>query len=201
MKRMSVRVGAIVLAGLATACASGPPGPPGGEGARGPGMSGGLLQEAKIARPIALLFVGMDSNRDLVLDREELEAAIPHEFAGADTDQSGVLTGFELVDRCTRMMGDKEAQPDLRAMDTDMNYTVTLHEFTVALRHEFERMDRNQDGVLTRAEMLMDAPRQQMGGPSQGGQGAPQGQGGGRGRPPGGGGPGGGPGGGGGSPF
>lgn len=187
-------VGAALLSTLTAAgCASGPPGgPPSGADGRMPGAS---LQEAKIARPIALLFVGLDSNRDLTLDREEFEAAIPREFAGADADQSGLLTGFELVDWGVKMMGGKEAQPDLRAMDNDMNYTVTLHEFTVVLRHEFDRMDRNQDGVLTRAEMLTDAPRQQMGGPAQGG-GSPQGQGGGRGRPPGGGGGGRGPGGG-----
>ncbi len=184
--------------GCATACASGPPGPPSGgppDGAR----AGGMLQEAKIARPIAILFTGMDANRDLVLSREEFEAAIPTEFARADVDHSGVITGFEMTDWCRLMMGDKEAQPDMRAADTDMNYTITPAEFSVALRHEFDHMDKDQDGRITRAEMLMDAPQRMMG--REGGQGGGQGQSGGRGRPggsggrgPGGGGPGGGPG-------
>jgi Ca2+-binding EF-hand superfamily protein len=193
MNRM--RAGAILLAGLAAGCASGPPGPPGG----GPpgDARGGALQESKITRPIALLFTSLDTNDDLIVSEDELTAAIPREFANADADQSGVLTGFEMADWCASALGDKEAQPDLRAMDNDMNYTVTEHEFAVALQHEFDRLDRNQDGRLTRAEMLMDAPRSQMGGPG-GQQGAPQGQGGGRGRPPGGGR---GPGGGGGQPF
>ena len=89
--------------------------------------------------------------------------------------------------------------PDMRAADTDMNYTITPQEFAIALRHEFTRMDKDQDGRITRAELLMDAPRSMMG--REGGQGGGQGQGGGRGRPsggggrgPGGGGPGGGPG-------
>lgn len=194
MKRM--RAGALLLAGLAAGCASGPPGPPGG----GPpgDARGGALQESKITRPIALLFTSLDTDDDFIVSKDELDSAIPREFARADADQSGVLTGFEMADWCALVLGDKEAQPDLRAMDNDMNYTVTQHEFAVALRHEFDRMDRNQDGFLTRAELLMDAPRSQMGPGGQ--QGAPQGQGGGRTRPPGGGGRGPG-GGGGGQPF
>ena len=181
MQRTRAIISVLAL-GCATACASGPPGPPGGgppDGAR----PGGMLQEAKIARPIAILFTGMDANRDLVLSREEFEAAIPTEFARADVDHSGVVTGFEMTDWCRLMMGDKEAQPDMRAADTDMNYTITPAEFSVALRHEFDRMDKDQNGIITRAEMLMDAPQRMMG--LEGGpRGPPGGQSGGRGRPP-----------------
>jgi Ca2+-binding EF-hand superfamily protein len=147
-----------------------------------------MLQEAKITRPVALLFTGMDANRDLLATSDELNVAIDVEFARADADHSGVITGFEMVDWCTAVLGDGQALPDLRAMDPDLSYTVTPHEFTVALRHEFERLDKNGDSVLTRAEMLMDAPRMQMG--PGGGQGAPGGgqKRGGGGRGPGGGG-------------
>ncbi|MEQ1784341.1 MAG: hypothetical protein ABMA14_23555 [Hyphomonadaceae bacterium] len=188
----------LLAIGCATACASGPPGPPGG-GPPGGERPGSMLQEAKIARPIAILFTGMDANRDLIFSKEELEAAIPLEFTRADVDSSGVLTGFEMTDWCRLMMGDKEAQPDMRAADTDLNYTITPLEFTIALRREFAHMDKDQDGRITRAELLMDAPPRMMGR-----EGGPQGPSGGRGRPPGGGGrgpggsgPGGGPGGGG----
>ena len=34
-----------------------------------------------------------------------------------------------------------------------MNYTITPEEFTIALRHEFNRMDKDQDGRLARAEL------------------------------------------------
>ena len=177
---------------MAAGCASGPPGPPGGAPpGEGPGRQ---LQEAKITRPIALLFTSLDTNDDFIVSKSELDDAIPREFGRADADKSGVLSGFEMADWCTLVLGDKEAQPDLRAMDNDLNYTVTEQEFAVALRHEFNRMDRNQDGFLTRTEMLTDAPRMQMGAPG-GQQGGPP-PGGGR-RPPGGGR---GPGGGGGQP-
>jgi hypothetical protein len=156
-----------------------------------------MLADAKIARPVAILFTGFDVNGDLLLSKQELEAAIPMEFVRADADASGVLTGFELVDWSTVMLGFKEAQPDLRAMDADMTYTVTATEFAIALRREFDLLDRDKNGVLMRAEMLMDAPRSpQMMAPAGGQPRRPPG-----GRGPGGGGPGqGGPPGGGGSP-
>ena len=152
----------VLMLGSAAACASGPPEPPGGGPPDGE-HPGSLLQEAKFARPVAILFTGMDANRDLVLTREELEAAIPLEFARADVDHGGVITGFEMTDWRRLMMGDKEAQPDMRAADTDMNYTVTPEEFIIALRHEFNRVDKDQDGRIARAELLIDAPQRLMG--------------------------------------
>lgn len=194
MKQLRASAPALASLLLAAGCASGPPGPPGGpDGPPGAGR-GGQLQESKITRPVALFFTSLDTNDDFIVSKSELDDAIPREFGRADTDQSGVLTGFEMADWCALVLGDKEAQPDLRAMDNDLNYTVTEHEFAVALRHEFNRMDRNQDGFLTRAEMLTDAPRMQMGAPGGQQGGAPSGGG----RRPSGGGRG--PGGGGGQP-
>ena len=200
MHRVGMRAAALAAGLIVSACASGPPEgrPPGGGPPGGPRGQGGMLQESKIARPVALLFTGMDANRDLLATADEVEAAITPEFARADVDGSGVITGFEMIDWSKLMLGDGGALPDLRSMDTDMNYTVTPIEFATALRHEFDRLDKNGDKVLTRAELLMDAPMRMQGG---GGQGAPGGgqqpRGGGRGAGRGGGG---GPPGGGGSP-
>lgn len=200
MQRRIVRI-AVAMSGLmVAACASGPPdGPPGGQGGPGGGAGPGRLQEAKVARPVAILFTSMDANRDLIVTREELDAGIEAEFARADADRSGVITGFEMMDWGKSVLGDAEAQPDLRAMDSDLNYTVTAAEFATALRHEFERLDVNGDKVLTRAELLMAAPMRMQGGGGGGGAPSGGGQRGGRGGRGGGGGP---PsGGGGGSPF
>lgn len=201
MHRNGARVVAVVLSCLASACASGPPGPPGGGPPGGPGGGpGAQLQESKITRPVALLFTGMDTNRDLVVSTDELNHGIDQEFARADVDKSGVITGFEMADWCKAVMGDAAAMPDLREMDTDMNYTVTPHEFATALKHQFERMDKNGDGLLTREEMLIDAPHMRMGG-EVAGPGGQKPSGGGRGRGGGGGGRGPGGGGGGSPPF
>jgi Ca2+-binding EF-hand superfamily protein len=123
------------------------------------------LQEAKVARPVALLFVGMDIDHNLIVTEDELNKGIDAEFARADQDKSGVITGFEMMDWGKAVLGDSEALPDLREMDTDMNYTVTPPEFATALRHAFQRMDVNGDGALTRAEMLFEIPNMRMGAP------------------------------------
>lgn len=174
---------------LFAGCASGPPeGPP-----RGGPPSGGMLQESKVARPVALLFTGMDANHDFVVTLDELDAAVDAEFARADVDGSGVVTGFEMVDWGKTVLGDGEALPDLRAMDTDMNYTVTPREFAVGLRHEFERLDKDGDKMLTRAELLIETPTRMHGGaapessqqrPNSGGRGGGRGGGGGGGDRP-----------------
>lgn len=167
-----------------SACASQERGrPPGGPGG---GFAGGQLQESAIARPVSLLFVGFDTNDDQVTTSEELAAGLKTEFARADRDKDGFISGFEMVDWATLMMGDKEAQPDYRTMNSDLGQSVSPDEFTKAFQHEFTRMDRDGDGRLTRAELLMQSPR--MGGfdgPGGGGQmrrggGGPPGGGGGR---------------------
>ena len=139
-----------------------------------------------IARPIALLFVGFDTNDDQATTADELAAGLKAEFARADVNKDGFISGFEMVDWSTLMMGDKEAQPDYRTMNADLGQSVSPEEFTKAFQHEFTMMDKNADSRLTRTELLMMAPR--MGG--FGGPGGPQGGGGMRrgGRGPGGGG-------------
>lgn len=194
MRGVGMRLAIAALGCLTAACASGPPEGPGG-GPDGPGgRPGGPTQEARIARPVALLFVGMDVNHDLVLDGSALEASIKGEFTRADVDQNGQVTGFELAAWDKAVMGDSEALPDLRTMDPDFMNAVTLNEFTTALRREFERLDGDGDKHLTRAELLIDAPRMQgepgagggqSGGPPRGGGGGRGPRGGGGGRPPG----------------
>lgn len=145
---------------LVAGCAPGAPERP----PRGGPPAGGMLQESKVARPVALLLTGMDANNDFSVTLDELDAAIDAEFARADLDGSGVVTGFEMMDWGKTVLGDGEALPDLRAMDTDINYAVTLREFAVGLRHEFLRLDKDGDKRLTRAELLVETPTRVHGG-------------------------------------
>jgi EF hand len=187
MKRPSRRPSVIVMLAAALAagaCASpathgghggpggGPPGSPGGP-------AGPQLGDSMIARPVALLFVSMDTDHDLVTTAEELAAAIPLEFARADADHSGAISGFEMADWDTAVMGYPEALPDRREMDVDLSSTVSRNEFEIALRKEFVTLDKNADGKLSRAELLMPAPERRMGPMGEVGGGRPQGGGGG----------------------
>jgi Ca2+-binding EF-hand superfamily protein len=148
---------------------------------------GSQLSESMIARPVGLLFVGFDTNGDQATSADELAAGLKAEFTRADKDKDGLISGFEMVDWSTLMMGDKEAQPDYRTMNSDLSQSVSPDEFNKAFQHEFTVMDRDGDKRLTRAELLMPAPRMGgFGGPGGGG-GMMRRGGGGGGRGPGGG--------------
>jgi hypothetical protein len=134
----------------------------------------------------------MDANHDLIVTSDELAAGIHDEWLRLDRDNNGGASGFEVADWAAAVLGDPEAEPNRLAFDVDFNLTVTPREFDIGLRRLFTDMDRNGDGMLTRAELLVQVMPRQMGpggGASRGGQG---GQGGGRGGrgggPPGGGG-------------
>lgn len=191
MRRVPV---VLACALIAAGCSSGPPngGPPGGPGGPG-GPAASRLGEAKIARPVAILLTGLDANHDLLISNAELAEGLKAEFARADADGNGSISAFEMVDWNKLVLGDGEAQPDRRAMDSDLGGSVSRSEFDIALRKEFVLADANGDGSLTRAELLHEAPRMagmgggggQSGGRPPGGGGRGRGPGGGGGRPPG----------------
>jgi Ca2+-binding EF-hand superfamily protein len=124
-----------------------------------------------IARPVALLFAGFDTDHDFATSSDELATGLKVEFARADANADGFISAFEMIDWSTKVMGDKEAQPDYRTMDSDLGRAVTPGEFEIAFRREFTMMDRDADGKLVRAEMLNPAPHtgMGMGGPDGGG--------------------------------
>ena len=177
------------------ACASqkGPGGPGGGggpgQGGRGGGMMGGA-GELYSAKPVALLFVSMDTDHDLVVTRAEMDAGVAAEWARADVDKSGDVTGFEMIDWGKLVLGNGEAEPSRVTFDTDFSGLITRREFDEGFARAFIAMDRNGDNRLERSEMIT-AGRAQMREEPMGGGGQMQRQGGGgrgRGGPGGGGG-------------
>jgi hypothetical protein len=186
--------GALLAAGLLTlsACASHDRGPPGGGRGQGPGgppggaPSGAGVAEGKVALPVALLFVSMDTNADLMITTEECAAAVPALFALADSNRDGWVSAFEYADWARVTLGDEDAAPTRIGFDVDLDGSVSSKEFQSRIGDEFARLDRNRDGVLARSELLTEISRPRMErGQGQGmGGGRPSGGGGGQ-RPPG----------------
>jgi uncharacterized membrane protein YgcG len=178
--RLCIALAVLIMAG----CAAQPPrGGPGGP-RRMPMAAGG-----KMARPAALLFVGMDADRDLVVTTAELTDGLAVEWKRADRDGNGALSAFEMADWCAAVLGDADAAPGRLSLDADVDGQVTHAEFDAGIRREFAAFDRNGDGRLERAELLTAAGGRPGGGD---GGGADGGRGGGPGGGPGGGGGGGG---------
>jgi len=154
----STRAGAgICLATLllATACTSGRQPPPQGGGMQG---QASRALDGKIARPIGLLFSGMDMNQDHVIDEAELDNGIRHDWAGFKASAHSGVSALGLAEWSVYALGDADALPNSIAFDSNFDGQVSENEFRARLISEFAALDTNHDRRLTRAELLVDAP-------------------------------------------
>ncbi len=139
----------------------------------------------KMVRPVALIFATMDANHDLIVDKAEMEAAMPAEFARADANKSGEADAFEMTEWGKAELGDADQTPNRTSFDVDLNGGVSLTEFRRGMEIEFAKLDLNSDGRIERSEMLVGRGMPMMepgsGGGREGGFGAPGGGRGGRG--------------------
>ena len=155
----SSRAGAgICLASLLliTACASGrQPPQQGGRNMQGETMR---VQGDKIARPIGLLFAGMDLNQDHVIDESELDKGILHDWEGFNLSGHSGASALGLAEWSVHALGDADALPNNIAFDSNFDGQVSESEFRARLISEFAALDKDHDRRLTRAELLIDAP-------------------------------------------
>ncbi|KJS35439.1 MAG: hypothetical protein VR74_16470 [Hyphomonas sp. BRH_c22] len=164
---------------LTTACASG--GQPPREGSvLQTGAAG--IQGGKIARPVALLFSGMDRDQNHVIDEAELAHGIAHEWKGFSNKGRAGVSALSLAEWSVCALGDADALPNHTAFDANFDGEVSEAEFRNRLTSEFARLDRDHDLRLTRPEMLIDAPARTQAQDRM--QGAPRGERPGGGRPP-----------------
>jgi hypothetical protein len=78
-------------------------------------------------------------------------------FASADADQSGALRIIEVDAWRERVLGDADRPPPASAFDVNFDGTVTEAEFGEALERLARELDADKDGVLSFAELAIDA--------------------------------------------
>lgn len=139
------RAAAAALAALALAsCASG-----------GGGAEGGDLREVNAAiSGDAFVFVAADLDRDAITTREEADAAIAAGFAAADADASGALEPLEWRAWSEAMFGAPLIGPFRLDVDRNVDNTITQEEFVAEFTARFDRYDADENGALTRAELV-----------------------------------------------
>ena len=141
-----------------------------------PEPSGGTrtLQDingSQIATPVGLFLTSLDGDRDTALSTEEMAAGLNAAFAAGDGDQNGALSAIEFEAWSERFLGARHTTPTRLHFDHDQDTSISQDEFRRTFDAIQQRLDRNGNGELQRAELLVtidgagvnpDAMRQQM---------------------------------------
>jgi len=109
------------------------------------------------AKPIGLLFVSMDSNEDTFLDVGELERGIEREWLRLTPSSNATALDFE--NWSLAALGAKDTLPSFIAFDRDLDGSISQEDFSKRVRIEFDLADADNNGVLTRSELLFRVSR------------------------------------------
>lgn len=135
---LAVILGAATLA----ACASGGP-----RGDRGEPLRALLSADA-------LVFVSFDADGDLQITEAELTAGLAHEFTRADTSGDGQLQPIEFQNWANTALGGGHIGPFRLDFDRNVDNVITREEFENEFRARFREYDSDEDGVVTRPELV-----------------------------------------------
>ncbi len=106
-----------------------------------------------VVDPLALFYVGMDMDDDLVISREELDVRAPIQFVRADTDGDNHLRPLELSAWVEQAIGTRDAPYGMGSFDRVGDGLVTEAEFVGFLTLRFNALDKNDNGQLERSEI------------------------------------------------
>ena len=107
-----------------------------------------------VVEPVAMMIAACDTDGDGRTTAAELHACVERSFAAIDTGHKGSLGYIEFADWAERWLGDRNALPSPFEVDADGDNRITLAEIQVKMAQIFRRLDRDHDGVVTRAECL-----------------------------------------------
>lgn len=161
-------IGLCVVASCASAPPQGRGGPPKGDRAQ-------MANGAVVAQPFAVLFTGYDGNADRIITAAEFQDGLAAEWTNANGGATAALSTLQLQAWKQRALGHVDVVPGSRRFDPNGDRSITETEFSAFLAAQFERMDRDGNGDLSREELV-----RQISVRSQDAARRPSGQGGGR---------------------
>jgi len=117
---------------------------------------GGGIPAGAFLKDAQLQFARMDIDHNGYIVSEELDRfRAPYRQAGAYKESSEVLHGIHKGRRQPGHADPSLSMPDpVMTADTNLDFKVTPEEFTRQARDVFARLDANNDGMLSRAEVL-----------------------------------------------
>ena len=107
-----------------------------------------------VVEPAAMAIAACDADGDGRTSRAELNACLQRSFAAIDTGHTGKLRFLAYADWATRVLGNANALPSALEVDGDGDDAVSLAELQAAFGRVFDRLDKDRDGFVTRAELL-----------------------------------------------
>lgn len=107
-----------------------------------------------VVEPVAMMIAAFDQDHDGKVTRDELKKGVQHSFEAIDTAHGGKLGYIAFADWALKWMGDATALPSPFETDADGDNQITLDEMQAKFAQIFARLDKDHDGVLTRAELL-----------------------------------------------
>jgi hypothetical protein len=111
-------------------------------------------QPTMVVEPVAMMIAACDADGDGHVTRAELTPCVARSFAAIDTQHAGALGYIGYGDWALKWLGDANALPSPFTVDADNDNRITLAELQDTLSRTFDRLDKDHDGVLTRAELL-----------------------------------------------
>lgn len=101
--------------------------------------------------PMRMLFDTFDTDNDGKITRAEFDEVRGQLFASADTNGSGSFT-LEDFSNIWLTLNDKRIVRKFQRADKDGDLAISKEEHTDRVKNLVERMDRNGDGVITKAD-------------------------------------------------
>jgi hypothetical protein len=114
----------------------------------GPGKANAQTPATLVIEPAAMMVVGCDTDADGRTSRQELDACV------AKTVGTKPLGLLDYAAWQATWLGDQGALPSPLEVDRDGDDRLTLDEVQVQFSKIFSRLDKNGDGLVTRAEAL-----------------------------------------------
>jgi len=107
-----------------------------------------------VVEPVAMALATFDADADGRTSRSEMEAGVRRSVGAIDVNGAGKLRYLDFAEWALRWLGDRNALPSPFEVDSNGDDAVSLSELQAWFATTFARLDRNHDGVLSRAELL-----------------------------------------------
>ena len=108
------------------------------------------------ATPVAIMIAGFDRDADARVTRAEFDAGVEHSFKAGDANGDGAISLIELSNWAATWLGNAGALPGQYDFDREgEDDRISADEYRAEFGRRWDSLDKDRDGVLTRAELIV----------------------------------------------